>query len=41
MYNNMRNRSYPIEVQDIIKKNNKYKDKIKPINNTDTLGGKI
>ena len=25
-------RSYPIEVQDIIKKNKKYKDKIKPIN---------
>ena len=25
-------RSYPIEVQDIIKKNKRYKDKIKPIN---------
>ena len=25
-------RSYPIEVQDVIKKNEKYKDKIKPIN---------
>ena len=32
-YKNLKGlRSYPIEVQDIIKKNQKYKDKIKPIN---------